>query len=150
MTPLDVARSQVGVAEERGNRGIPYKRYALTGEDPLPWCSRFVRWCFIQAGEALPGNRYLIARVQTLLEELQAAGAMLAPGEHPQPGDIMFLSERGKSDKGPGSHIALVDSADALTVNSIDGNYGDAVCEVSRKRSDPTIIGYARWPKRPV
>ena len=71
--PLDVARSQVGVVEDpRGsNRGVPFDRYALPGEDPLPWCSRFMRWCWESAGLRLPGNRYLIGRVETLQEALR-------------------------------------------------------------------------------
>ena len=50
MTPLDVARTQIGVVELPGNRGVPFERYALPGEDPLPWCARFLRWCYLQAG----------------------------------------------------------------------------------------------------
>jgi len=157
MTPLAlgdrlVARaiSQIGVVEERGNRGVPYERYALTGEDPLPWCARFVRWVYTQEGERLPGNRYLIGRVATLQEELAQRGGILTRDQRVEPGDLIFLRDRGASDQGPGHHVGIVQRVGPLTVTSIDGNIGDGVQRVERLRSLASIWCYARWPARAV
>lgn len=151
MTPLEAARSQLGVREVGGpNRGIPFDRYALIGEDPLPWCGRFVRWCFINGGTPLPGQKYSLASVQKMREELQKRGALL-PGEAaPEPGDLIFLRNRGASDTGPGTHVGIVESVTQKTVCSIDGNWGDAVARVVRARASPEIACYARWPMRPM
>jgi len=153
MTPLSIAdrivetaRSQLGVVEERGNKGVPYERYALTGEDPLPWCARFVRWVFTQNQLILPGNRYLIGRVSTMQEELVRRGAILTRDQSPEPGDLVFLHDRGGSDAGGGHHVAIIESRGATTVNSIDGNWGDRVKKVARDRYAPAIWCYARWP----
>ncbi len=147
-SPLAAAQSQVGVTEDRENRGLPLTRYGLTDEDPLPWCARFVRWCFTQAGVRLPGNRYLIGNVWTMYNELDAVGALLPRGVPPEPGDIIFLSERGRSDGGTGQHVGIVESAGIMpaTVTSIDGNWGNAVKRVVRVRAHPAIKGYARYP----
>lgn len=145
-TPLDFAISQIGIVEQRGNRGVPYARYALTGEDPLPWCARGVRWCFTQAGIRLPGNRYLIGRVQTMREELTALGALLPSSAAPEPGDLLFLRDRGDSDVGSGQHVAIVESCGNLTVNTVDFNWGDKVQRVARDRHSPAIKCFARWP----
>ncbi len=148
-TPLEFAVSQLGVKEEPGNKGTPFARYALLGEDPLPWCGRFVRWCFKNAGESLPGNRYLLGRVETMLEELRVRGAVIRHQvEAVEPGDIIFLRDRGASDAGDGSHVGIVESVGELTINSIDGNYGDAVKRVARERHSPEIKAIARWPVR--
>jgi hypothetical protein len=150
LTPLEVARTQLDVIEERGNRGVPFTRYALTGEDPLPWCARFVRYCFTQAGIRLPGNRYLIGRVQTMLEELQRIGAELPVRAVLEPGDLIFLRDRGSSDQGPGHHVGIVESVGGLTVNSIDGNWQNRVQRVARERHASEIAAFCRYPVRPM
>lgn len=143
-TPLDAARSQVGVVEEpRGsNRGVPFDRYALPGEDPLPWCSRFMRWCWESAGQRLPGNRYLIGRVETLQHELELRGGILRPGVAPEPGDLIFYADRGKSDQHKGGrHIGIVEIVGGLTLVTIEGNWSDAVV----RRPDVDRYGKAVW-----
>lgn len=147
-TPLDFAVSQVGVKETGDNRGVPHERYALAGEEPLPWCARFVRWCFAQAGTPLPGNRYLIGRVDTLREELAKRGAILPASTAPEAGDLVFLRTRGMSDRGPGRHIGIVETVTPAAIVSIDGNWGDAVSRVTRGRAAPEILCFGRWPMR--
>lgn len=147
---VDIAASQVGVYEQPVNGGTPMERYALPGEDPLPWCARFVRWCFSQAGHRLPGNPYEIASVTTMQRELAAAGAWLGRDCAPRRGDLVLLNERGQSDaRMGGRHVGIVASADATWVVSIDGNWRDAVRRVTRELSSTDIWGFARWPKAP-
>ncbi len=77
-------------------------------------------------------------------------GAMITPRMTPEPGDLIFLKSRDGSDSGPGQHVGIVESCDAVTVTSIDGNWGDKVSRVARARSDKNIAGYARWPVAPA
>jgi hypothetical protein len=149
-TPLEHARSQVGVVEEPGNRGVPLERYGLPGEDALPWCARFLRWCFASAGTPLPGQRYLIGKVSVLKEALEQRGAILPIGTTPQPGDLVFFRDRGKSDAGAGHHVALLEVFGPRRITTIDGNWDDKVGPVDRSRVDPSIWCYARWPARPL
>lgn len=150
MSPLDFARKEVGVTESGGqNRGTPFTRYAINGEQPLAWCARFVRWCFENAKIKLPGNRYAIASVAILLKELRDQGGIVLQGS-PTPGDLVILKTRDGSDAGRGMHIGIVETVDDVYVTSIDGNWGDKVQRVKRKRSDPLIAAYGRWPISPV
>jgi len=151
VTPLQAAISQIGVVEEPGNRGIPFTRYGLPGEEPLAYCARFLRWCFIKAQTPLPGQKYLIGSVVALREALKQAGALVALHERPQPGDIIFLRHRGKSDPQVGGHhVGIVELVTDKTVESIDANWGDKVQRVARQRGAPEIDCFARWPVRPT
>lgn len=146
MTPLEYATSQIGIVEEWGNRGIPFDRYAFKDEEPGPWCARGIRWCFINAGTPLPGQRHQIGRVQTMRDELAKRGAIISPVAVLLPGDLLFLRDRGDSDTGQGEHVAIIETACALTVNSIDFNWGDSVQRVARERHSSKIRCFARWP----
>lgn len=149
MTPLEVARTQVGVVEGPGNTGIPFDRYAFDGEQPLPWCARFVRWCFIQAGLKLPGNRWLIARVAEMVDALAKGGGILPAGTPLEPGDLIFFRNRGGSDGGDGHHVAILEGTDGDRLVTIEGNLGDRVQRYTkRRRSDPDIWCIGRWPAR--
>ena len=139
-SPLWYAVSQVGASELPGNRGIPFERYSLPGEEPLAYCARFLRWCFTQAGTPLPGQRYLIGSVVALHEALRAAGALLPLEGRPEPGDLIFLRHRGKSDPQVGGHhVGIVELVTDKTVESVDANWGDMVQRVARRRGSPEI-----------
>jgi hypothetical protein len=146
LTPLDFARSQLGVTESGGeNRGEPFARYAYPGEEPLPWCARFVRWCFENAHTPLPGNRWLIGQVAELRDALNAHMALI-PLEQARAGDILFLRGRAGSDHGPGNHVGLVEHVSADAIETIDGNLGNRVARARRLRTDPSIWSAGRWP----
>lgn len=147
MTPLEAALGELGVIEDPGNNGIPLTRYGLPMEDPLPWCARFMRWCFTQAGTPLPGNRYLIASVVELYHALYARGAIVS--DDPRRGDLILLRERGSSDAGPGHHVGIIETVTPTSIGSIDGNWRNAVRRVDRKRDAPEIWCFARWPVKP-
>lgn len=152
MTPLNIARSQIGIREDPkgSNRGVPFDRYALLGEDPMPWCARFVRYCFDKAGTPLPGNRYLIGRVETLQHELELRGGILRPGEAPMPGDLIFYADRGKSDQHKGGrHVAIIEVVGGLTLVTIDFNWSHAVVRrPDVDRYGKSIWCFGRWPVR--
>lgn len=152
MTPLNIARSQIGVREDPpgSNRGPPFDRYALPGEDPMPWCARFVRYCFAKAGTPLPGQKYLIGRVETLQHEFELRGGILRPTQGPVPGDLIFYRDRGKSDthKG-GRHIGIVETVGGLTLSTIEGNWSDAVVRrPDVDRYGASVWCFGRWPVR--
>lgn len=142
-TPLHAAQSQIGVRESGGpNQGTPWERYALPGEDPLPWCARFLRWCWESAGLRLPGNRYLIGRVETLQDALELRGGILRHPEDVRAGDLIFYKDRGRSDQHRGGrHVGIVETVGRLTLVTIEGNWGDAVV----RRPDVDRYGAAVW-----
>lgn len=145
-----IALSQVGVKEQPGNGGTPLERYGLPGEDALPWCARFVRWCYAQAGHQLPGNPYEIASVATMQRALEKAGAWLGRHQTPRRGDIVFYGVEGVSDVGVrGRHVGIVLRADAHWLHTIEGNWGDAVARRTLPAGASVIWGFARWPKAP-
>lgn len=152
MSALSVAQGQLaeGVVEEGENRGVPFARYALPGEEPAPWCARFMRFCFAEAGTPLPGNRWLIGSVVELFDALKTRGALVPLHEEPKPGDLILLHSRGQSDPGRGNHVGIVEEVRADAVVSIDGNWGDKVSRVTRRRGDPSIWCFARWPISPT
>lgn len=146
LTPLDYARSQVGVAESGGaNRGEPFTRYALIGEEPLPWCARFVRWCWENAGTPLPGNRWLLGSVAELRDALTACGALVSPADA-RAGDIVGWRSRLGSDRGTGNHVSIVEAVSPTYLDTIDGNWDDRVARVQHRRDDPRLWFVARWP----
>lgn len=56
VTPLDLARKQVGI-RERENNVVVYNDWyygKMVSGAGVPWCVTFVQWCFEMAGEALP------------------------------------------------------------------------------------------------
>lgn len=148
MTPLEIALTQEGVRELTGqNDGVPAERY--NRGERLPWCASFALWCFDQAGQPMHASLkqwYEMRAVHALLDEMRRRGWMLG-AEPPKPGDLIFLSERGKSDASASAgtgHVGIVAMVGENYVISIDGNWSNAVTRVQRARTDKTIVGYAR------
>jgi uncharacterized protein (TIGR02594 family) len=145
VSPLEIAISQIGVAEATGkNDGIPADRYN-SGEEK-PWCAAFVAWCFEQAKTPLPGKPWLLASVQYMEDQFKKVGKWTERAKaQPQPGDIVFFGNRGKSDKGPGRHVGIVEKVDQYHVHTIEGNLSNSVRRASHSRDDRRISGYGRW-----
>lgn len=148
MTPLDFAILELGVIEDPGNTGIPFERYGLPGEEALPWCARFIRWCFAQAKTPLPGQRYLLGSVIEMQEALAVRGGIFTTLQQPKPGDIAFQRHRGDSDAGPGHHVSIIETVGPAHLGLISGNWRNAVRRVDRKRTDPELWCYGCWPVR--
>lgn len=139
MTPLEAAITQIGIVEEDGNRGLPFERYAIKGEDPLPWCARYVRWCFDVGSKRLPGNKWLIGEVRRMYEALDEQGAILPKHAIPTAGDIIFTHRPG------GWHVGIVEKIVGVVVTSIEGNVSDRVKRVERPLTSTDIIAFSRW-----
>lgn len=155
---VEWAISQLGVVESppHSNNGEPMKRYALSGEQPLAWCARFVRTGMKLAGNPLPGNQWSIASVANLKKELEKVGAWHPVDEigfEPAPGDLVLLGSQASSDVGvEGHHVGIVEKFESGIVHSIDGNWSDKVARVQRNPKNPKdhIWGYGRWPQSSV
>lgn len=157
MSPLDVAVAELaaGVVEEPlgSNRGVPFTRYAFLGEEPGAWCARFVRWCYITAGQRLPGNRWLIGNVMEMRDALAEHGGVLPVGVPWEPGDLLFWKDRGASDAHIGGHhVSILRRVELDRIRTVDGNWRNRVDDVVRTM--PTVkaslICAARWPLRAV
>jgi len=139
---VSIAVSQIGVREATGNNdGVPIEKYA--GGRQAAWCAYFVMWCYRQAGVELPGNRWLLPKVEYMEQQLQLH-AFWAPSSDvwPQPGDLVFFTSRRQSDKGPGRHVGIVEFVDGDRVHTVEGNTGNAVRRRSYHVDSSYITGY--------
>lgn len=164
---IDVAVTQVGVAEATGNNdGVPADRYM--GGDRLPWCMGFVLYCNRLSADpkiVQPG----MTKLQALeLRNVHQAAALLRslhlwfdPGAHPpQRNDVIFFWTRGISDAlaqpaaPTETHVGLVEMVYADAIWTIEGNAGNAVKRVIYSRKNPVsmarIAGYARMTGLPT
>jgi hypothetical protein len=65
-----------------------------------------------------------------------------------QPGDLLIMRRDGQDPTLGGiGHVGRIESIDAASVCSIDGNHDNAVSRVSRSLSDPNIIGHIRYSR---
>jgi hypothetical protein len=65
-----------------------------------------------------------------------------------QPGDLLIMRRDGQDPTLGGSgHVGRIESIEASSIVSIDGNLNNAVSRVSRSLSDPSIIGHIRYPR---
>lgn len=142
MTPLEVARREVGVRESGSNGGVPAERY--NDGEAKPWCAAFVRYCFESANLPLPGNRHRLPSVAYLEEQLELAGARI---ERPEAGAIITFATRVGSDAGRGRHVGIVELVGVGgLIRTIEGNSGDRVARRAYTPKDPRISGFFRWP----
>lgn len=141
---VEIAVAEVGVKEDPGNRGVPFERYGLPGEQPLAWCARFVRWCTEKADIKIPGNRYLNASVENMRAAFDREGLL---SESPEAPCVVFYRTRAGSDRGNGRHCGLVIDVGPLHIQTVEGNFGDKVVRRTVPLKDPLILGYGLLPK---
>ncbi len=148
---IDVAITQLGVSEATGkNDGIPAERY-MRG-DELAWCAGFVLFCFDEAGGKTvthpdkPNEWWRLRSVTNMENSLMARGLWLPAYEIPKRNDIIFFGGKAGSDSArlSGRHCGIVESFEGDTIHTIEGNMGNKVKRVKRRRSDPTISGFGR------
>ena len=107
------------------------------------------------AGDAKPAgpppHGWHIA-VWEVVESARKAGTFVdiddEPDFEPEPGDLMILRRGGQDPRIPGQEghvcrIELVTPRERARV-SIDGNHGNMVARVTRRRDDPEIVGYVK------
>lgn len=120
MTPYEIARGELGVAEVAGAGNNPrildYAHEAgfdTYTHDSEPWCALFMAWCLHSAGH--PHTRSLAAR------SYEGYGKKLA---EPYKGCIIVLSRTDDPQLG---HVGFYDHEEGEMVYVLGGNQGDKV-----------------------
>ena len=132
---VGVASTQVGY----GEGGDGYTKYGdWYGLPYSDWCAMFVSWCANQAGvstDVFPSFALCSAGADWFISQ----GRFHYAGSYaPQAGDLIFYSSYGNI-----YHVGLVTGSDDSNVYSIEGNYNEAVYNVSYPLSYGDILGYA-------
>lgn len=147
---IRIAEAQVGFREDpRGsNRGAHVDLY--TGGRAEPWCGHFVAWLFRVWGRPLPGDvppsptranpLASVAHMERVFQEHQWSF------REPAAGDVAFYRNRGLSDPGRGRHVGFVVKTTPTSIETVEGNWGDAVVRRTLPRADARISGFGRPP----
>ena len=140
MKPLDIAKTQIGVAEvpKGSNKGKQVEEYLSVVGLPggYSWCMAFVQWCFKQSELKFP---FVSAGVLSVWAHTTALHTF-----DPQPGDVFIM----EFSHGLG-HTGLVELVDGDHIHTIEGNTNDDGSregyEVARRiRKKQSILGYIR------
>lgn len=135
---LEIAKTQLGIVEEKGNKGPDVKRYlnSVGLNEGYSWCMAFIYWCFDVAAKE-DGVETPLYKTGGVLKQLQMRKANVVT--EPQTGDI------GIMDFGKGlGHTFIVDTVDLVNkiVKTVEGNSnskgsrtGGMVCSNVRKWS---------------
>ncbi|MGI5252766.1 CHAP domain-containing protein [Actinacidiphila glaucinigra] len=143
-TILSVARGEIGYHEGKSNgHWNNHQRYSaqvpgLEWSDYQPWCATYVSWLALKAGAASLFPR--TAACTTGVAWFKARGRW---SEYPAVGAQVFYGPGG------GTHTGIVESFDADTITTIEGNTntngsaeGDGVYRRKRQRRDTYVYGY--------
>ena len=148
---LDLARSQIGYAEESGNR-TKYAKYFdteawqwfNTKKQGTEWCSIFVCWLFCQVmtpdiarvflGCPSPKNN-CAAGVKYLYSYMKDKGYKVDK-KTGQPGDVIFLNSN--------KHVGIIEKVEDGKYHTIEGNKGNKVARGSYGISSSTVYGICR------
>jgi hypothetical protein len=136
---LAAAETQVGQSEQPpgSNDGpaIATYRSAVPGSRAGdPWCAEFVSWAAAQAGAPLGDGGTGFRSVAALTSWAALTGRLLPAGSTPQPGDLILFGDR---------HVGIVQAVEPNgTIDTVEGNYGNAVQRVQRSPSEAT--GFVR------
>lgn len=132
---VGIAETQVGYYE--GSNG--YTKYGdWYGMPNADWCAMFVSWCADQAGvDSSVFQKFALCSAGA--DYFISQGNFHYSGSYiPQAGDLIFYSSYGNI-----YHVGLVTGSDGYNVYSIEGNYNEAVSNVSYSLSYGDIMGYA-------
>ena len=138
----DQASDIVGIAQTQLGYSEGYDGYTKYGDwYGLPnsdWCAMFVSWCADQAGvdtSTFPKFALCSAGADWFISQ----GRFQYSGSYaPKAGDLIFYESYGDI-----YHVGLVTGSDDSNVYSIEGNYCEAVYNVSYPLSYGDILGYA-------
>lgn len=147
---IDIAKSQIGYAEQGDNKTMFGKWYGLDGQ---PWCAMFVSWVYAQANLApyvAAQNKKGFASCDAGLKWFAKKGNLVPVGEA-RPGDIVFF--QFDNDAQP-DHVGIVESNNTRKkiLTCVEGNTssgktgsqsnGGEVCR--KKRPYSLVMGVAR------
>ena len=131
---MSMAESQLGY-RERFQNGTKYGTWY--GLPDQPWCAMFVTWCARLSGvpaSVIPS----FAGCTTGMNWFKQRGLWRTGDYTPQAGDLLFLGSGGSAE-----HVAIVESADADTVYTIEGNTSNEMVERRERPRDGSVLGYA-------
>lgn len=139
---LFVAITQVGVREEKSNKGPEVARYLKAVGLPVgyAWCMAFVYWCTEMAANKLQQPNPLI-KTAGVLDQLNRTTLRILPPRSSgiKPGDV-FIMDLGK---GLG-HTGFIEKVNVGTFSTIEGNTNAAGSregiEVARRTRSITEI----------
>ena len=143
---LQVAKSQLGVTEEKNNTGPKVTEYlkAVGLHTGYSWCAAFVYWCWEQAAENLKVPNPLIKTAGVLNHWNLTKGMKV---KVPKAGDIFIIRHTATN-----GHTGMVKTVDpiARTYTTVEGNSnntgsreGTEVCTNTRKIAD--AFGFIRY-----
>lgn len=133
---------QVALAQE-GNGGDTYWRW-YGFKSRVSWCACFVSWCGEQCGYLASGVMPKFSLCSDGAKWFQNKGKFKDGSYTPMAGNIIFF-DRGND--GSIDHVGIVESVKKGTVNTIEGNSGDAVRRRSYPIGDNEIYGYGVFVK---
>lgn len=128
---------QVALSQE-GNRGDTYWRWYGFGSR-VSWCACFVSWCGEQCGYLESGAMPKFFLCSDGVKWFQNKGQFKDGSYVPAEGDIIFFDW---GNDGSINHVGIVESVSKGTVNTIEGNSGDAARRQSYPVGDSRIYGY--------
>ena len=128
---------QVALSQE-GNGGDTYWSWYGFGSR-VSWCACFVSWCGEQCGYLESGVMPKFSLCSDGAKWFQNKGQFKDGSDIPAAGDIIFF-DRGSD--GSIDHVGIVESVKKGTVNTVEGNSGDAVRRRSYPIGDSEIYGY--------
>lgn len=151
---IDLAISQVGYKEGKNNWNIYAKKldeepYFCTKKQCQPWCAVFMCWLFVMvlgSGKKARKMLYQPLKAKTSLAAVCTYFANYFKKAKkwftvPQVGDIVFFKGGGKAI----GHVGIVIQILPTQVVTIEGNHGDAVKRVVRKKSECVGFGRPDW-----
>lgn len=140
---VEIAATQVGVRELKGNRGPKVAEYLrIVGlNEGYAWCAGFVCWCVDQVCKQTKTNSPMVYSAGVLAMYNQNKRLQV---KEPRVGDIFIM----RFGQGKG-HTGIVTGVTATQITTIEGNTndggsreGDGVYRRTRQRN--TILGYLR------
>lgn len=105
----------------------------------VSWCACFVSWCADQCDLISAGTIPKYAACSDGAAWFQRNGQWAGRGYTPSAGDIIFFINAGDT---VSHHTGIVVSCDGSTVQTVEGNSGDAVRLHSYPVNDAYILGY--------
>lgn len=126
---------------QEGNGGDTYwSWYGFSSR--VSWCACFVSWCGEQCGYLENGVMPKFSLCSDGVKWFQDKGQFQDGSYVPAAGDIIFFDW---GNDGSIDHVGIVESVKKGTVNTIEGNSGDAVRKRSYPVGDGRIYGYGSY-----
>jgi hypothetical protein len=151
---LNVARSQIGYREGRGNNnkyGIWYTKAIHDGNNwnYQPYCAMALSWCAAQVSSGLTAIGGLWSYCPSWANWFRNRGRFHTSS--PQRGDIVFYDWSGQRRRGKEMHVEIVEAVNGSYLTTIgfnttggSGNQSDGGGCYRRTRHVSMVVGYGR------